>query len=77
MGKVVGAIVGVISDNQCAGFQTVFHQIQHLVVEGLGAIEQQQIDRLGKTGAQGLERIAFPDFDKVDKAAVSQVLACP
>jgi hypothetical protein len=74
--EVLGAVVGVVGDHQRAGPQAAFHQRQHLGVERLGAVEQQQVDGVGQVGGERLQRVALADFHQVVQAAGLQVGAC-
>src|SRR5580693_908941 len=52
-----------------ARLHTAFQQTQNLRIKRLGAVEQDEIDRVGKVHAQRLERVALPDLHEIDDAA--------
>src|SRR5579863_6713091 len=73
--EIVGAEIGVVSDNNRARPQPALDQIKYFRIERLGAVEQQQIDRVGKIDAERLQRIALADLDEIDETAGRQVIA--
>jgi|GEM_PF-3219786 len=61
MGEVIGAVIGVVGDDQCAAAQARLDQRRDVRVQRLGAVEQQQVDALGQVGGQRLQCIALAD----------------
>ncbi len=71
--EILVAIIGIVRDDQGAGAEPAFNQVEDVRIERLRAVQQQQVDRLRQIVRQRLERVAFPELDQIGEACLGKI----
>jgi hypothetical protein len=75
--EVVRAVVRIVGDDRGARPQMRFQQREDVGIQGLGAVQQDEVDRIRQVAGERPQRIARADLDEIEQAGCRQVGARP